>query len=91
MGFYIEGPTVGKAAYLVKEHGAELTNSCMLWEDIPDGKAAICVVLNGAWDAAAYCFSEKEFDEWHDFSDPRPKTWLLMDKSKAKELSNCSL
>jgi hypothetical protein len=36
----------------------------------------VCVVDNGYFQAAAYCYSQGEFDAFTEPSDLRPKTWL---------------
>lgn len=45
----------------------------------------ICVVENGYFDAAAYCYSEDEFRAFIRF-DGRAKTWLI--HPKAAEISD---
>jgi hypothetical protein len=37
----------------------------------------VCVVDNGMFEAAAYCYSENEFHEFKR-TDGRPKTWLIV-------------
>lgn len=46
----------------------------------------VCVVENGIFDAAAYCYSEDEFRCFSDPKDDRPKTWLVY--PHVKELTN---
>lgn len=117
MGYYIQVPdNKGKAQQLVDLHSAEiLPRMPAQFEDVPDGKALICVVDNGPFEAAALCYSERDFEQFDapDESGPevetrvgpggipvyvlrstyqaqgqqRPRTWLLMDKAKAHELS----
>jgi len=38
----------------------------------------VCVVENGTFDAAAYCYDEAEFADFTDPSDRRRKTWLVV-------------
>jgi hypothetical protein len=86
MGFYIEtGTSRGKADILISQYGASPV--CPVFKDIDDNKALICVVDNGYFEAAAYCFSEQEFKAFNDPSDPRPRKWLIMDKDVAEKLS----
>lgn len=87
MGFYIQGPSTSKAPFIVSEYDGKIISEPNNFEDIDSNKALICVVNNGAWDAAAYCHCAREFEYFIDASDPRPKTWLIMDKNKAEELS----
>lgn len=37
----------------------------------------VCVVDNGYFQAAGYCYSQGEFNAFTEPSDHRPKTWLL--------------
>ena len=89
MGYYIETPGIalGKAKYLVDEDNAELIPQPLRFADIPDGMALICVVNNFAFEAAAYVFNNREFEEFTLPDDKRPKTWILMDLGKARQLS----
>ena len=75
MGYYInetstgkELPAIGKAMALINDGAKEVQP-----EFQPN---LICVVNNGMFDAAAYAYSEKEFNV---FSQPdgRLKTWLV--------------
>ncbi len=85
MGYYIETPEpLHKALQLVLATDAE-TITKPTWPP-PKDKALVCVVENGIFDAAAICFSAHEFEAFNWPSDRRPKTWLIMDKSKAIEL-----
>lgn len=85
MGYYIETEGVkGKAEYLADRHEAEiLPQAPDTFEDVPENKALICVVDNGPFEAAALCYSIEEFAEFNEAGDPRPKIWLLMDKTIA--------
>ncbi len=88
MGYYIEtGLPPGKAAWLVKNHDAQIIARTEAREAFKDGKGVICVVDNGPFEAAAYCFDESEIEAFAYPEDYRPKTWLTMDKEKAEELS----
>ncbi len=92
MGFYIEtGTSRGKADILIRQYGASpvwpVWTVWPVFKDIDENKALICVVDNGFFEAAAYCFSEQEFEAFNDPSDPRPRKWLIMDKNVAEKLS----
>jgi hypothetical protein len=89
MGFYIEtGTNLGKAEILQTHLGAQIIHQPASFSEVPEDKALICVVNNhGMFEAAGYCFDEREFDCFTDPTDIRPKTWLLMDKAKAEKES----
>lgn len=90
MGYYIQGPAIGKANFLINEHGAREVSDRkdLLIGQIALGKEAlICVVFNGTFDAAAFVHSQKELDDFLTAGDRRPKRWLVMDLAKAKVLS----
>jgi hypothetical protein len=87
MGFYIQGPLTGKAQFIVSEYDGKIIPCPKAFSQVPEGKALISVVMNGPCDAAALCFDAQEFDVFTRPDDGRPKTWLLMDKQKAHELT----
>lgn len=86
MGYYIEGPRVGKVEFLKTEHGAT-PNTADLGDPLPEDKALICVVSNGHFEAAALIYSKDELRAFTMPSDRRPKTFLLMDKETAYRMS----
>ena len=67
MGYYIQVPkNKGKAQQLVELYGAEiLSKPPTALEDIPKDKALICVVDNGPWEAAGFCYSQREFEAFN--------------------------
>lgn len=88
MGYYIQGPTSGKAKHIVENFGGQIIPQPKDFSIIPQEKALICVVNNnGLFDAAGYCYSQSEFSAFNDPSDNRPKTWVLMDKNVAEKES----
>ncbi len=87
MGYYIQGPTFDKASYIVEKYNGKVIPVSEALENLKAGKGVICVVQNGVFDAAAFCFSEREFEAFNDPDDHRIKTWIFMDLEKAKELS----
>jgi len=90
MGYYIQVPeNLNKAAQLVKIHQAEIIPPPASFDEVPKGKGLVCVVENPLFDAAAYCYNQGEFAEFVR-EDGRLKTWLLMDKALAEELSGYS-
>ncbi|HNX08453.1 MAG TPA: hypothetical protein PKL96_12785 [Bacteroidales bacterium] len=40
----------------------------------------VCVVDNGHFAAAGYCYNEREFDDFNYSGDHRPKRWFVWDK-----------
>jgi len=88
MGYYIGCPTnKGKAEHIVKNLGGTIIPKPVVFEDIPEGKALICVVNNGAFEAAGYCYSSREFEEFSMPQDFRSKQYVLMDEDIAQKLS----
>ena len=90
MGYYIE---VGvperfkKANQLVRLYKGEIIPRPKSFSDIPDGKALICVISNGSFEAAGFCFSNQEFSEFG-VNDGRPRQWVLLDLNLTKKLTN---
>jgi hypothetical protein len=55
----------------------------------PVGEAAdrlVCVVSNGAFNAAAVAFSQDEYNVFREPMDFRPKTWFSVPKHKLLEV-----
>ena len=84
MGFYIDKDSTGKtlnslfkADQLIKDGAVEVEPK---WQE-----NLICVMINATFDAAAYCYSEKEFEHLKK-DDGRYKIWLT--HPKAKELAD---
>ena len=86
MGFYIQGPQSGKAKFLQTKYDCIVIPQPKSYAEIEADLALICVVDNGPFEAAAYCFSQGEFEAFTLPSDRRTKTWLLMDKQQAELL-----
>ena len=88
MGYYIEVPNnKDKAQQLVDLHGAAILTKHPTFEEIPNGKALICVVQNAAFEAAALVCDRDELVDFTLPEDPRPRTWLLMEQTVAHELA----
>jgi hypothetical protein len=87
MGYYIQGPAKCKAQYIVSEYDGEIIAEPKYFNMLPVDKALVCVVDNGAWEAAGYCHNEKEFNMFANPRDRRPRKWLIIDKNKAIELA----
>ena len=87
MGYYIEVPrNKEKAEQLVALHGGEIIAKPDTFDKIPQGKALICIVDNGFFEAAGYCFDSREFSAFA-YPDGRPRKWVLMSLKKAEKLS----
>jgi hypothetical protein len=86
MGFYIneingkEAPSRLKVGFVLKEvPGAKSINPPTEWQE-----DLVCVVHNGAFDAAGYAFDENEMNAFlaPDYGSQRPRTWLLVPGAK---------
>jgi hypothetical protein len=75
----------GKASALLAS-GAKIIPTPSNLSEHP-GKAIICVVENGGFDAAAYAYSQGELEEFA-WDDGRAKTWMTVDESLIEELIN---
>jgi len=88
MSFHLPGPTKGKVEHLIATYGAErISKPPEALHDIPESKALICVVDSVRYETATYCFSTVETTLLDDSTDFRQRTWLMMDRRKAEELS----
>jgi hypothetical protein len=88
MGSYINtGTTKGKVKIICEKYGGEIIEKPFYFSDIPEDKALLCVVDNGPFEAAAYCYSESEFLAFSDPQDYRMRTWMTIDKKKAEEIA----
>jgi hypothetical protein len=89
MGYYIQGPNLGKADYLLATHPdfKEVTkDEAEIFQC--EGKVGVVVVVNnGPFEAAAFAFSDQEFEEFTEASDPRRKRFLTGPLDLVKELS----
>lgn len=92
MGYYIQTPgcNVGKADIICKEYNAKKILRPESWNEIFENEGLICVVSNGLFEAAAFCYNEDEFKAFNDPTDTRPKTWLVMDRKQAEKISDYS-
>lgn len=87
MGYYIEVPkNKGKAQQIVELYGGRIALNPPQFEDITPDDAIICVVDNGPFEAAGFAYNQEEL---HVFSIPdgRPRTWVIMNRKKACELT----
>lgn len=88
MGYYIETPqATNKALQLVRLHGGQVVDCPRSFSVVPPDKALIVVVENGPFDAAGLAYIESEFKAFTYERDYRRKTFVLLDKKLAYELS----
>jgi hypothetical protein len=87
MGYYIQLPNnQNKAKQLVDLHNAELVLSPESF-DFSKDKALICVVENQLFEAAGIAFNPDERDAFlPTATDRRPRTWVMLPKTKVTEL-----
>ncbi len=92
MGYYINKglDARDKALALVELYEAKEIQQPEKFDDIANDKAIIVVIDNGGFEAAGYCYSEREFADFTNPRDPRQKTFLVMDKKLAEELTGYS-
>lgn len=89
VGYYIQTSRPrNKAADIYTEHpSSELIPQPASFAEVPEGKGLICVVDNGPFEAAAFCFDEWEFEEFIRTDEDRTRTWILMPRELAEKLS----
>lgn len=88
MGYYIQTPSsFDKATQICALYDGKQIDKPKSFEQIPEDKALIVVVQNGFFDAAGYAYDEREFKAFTEPDDSRPKSFVLIDKEKAKKLS----
>lgn len=89
MGIYIEVPDdKHKANQLVDLIGARRLPGPVDLVDVPPGEALVCVVDNGAFEAAGVMYDAAEVVVFTDRDDLRPKEWLLVPVDRALALVN---
>lgn len=81
MGFYLQTPSnLDKAEQLRQLHGATDVKTPVKPSELKDTDLAlICVVKNGFFDAAAFCYNDSEYEAFNE-PDGRRKDWLLLPK-----------
>ncbi len=85
MGYYIEVPQpFNKADQMYDIYEAQTVVGPYI--EIPEGKTLLCVVSNAFFDAIGIMFDEQEMRAFADPTDPRPKTWMLIDTDLARDL-----
>lgn len=88
MTLYLNLPSdTGKLEHLIGLPGTEvLPGPPSGLDEIPAGKALVCVADMGAYEAAGYLVTEGDFAAWRRADDDRPETWLLMERQAADDL-----
>ena len=83
MGYYINQdstgkllPAINKRRALINDGAKDLNTSTPAFQE-----NLVCVVENPWFDAAAYCFDEKEMEDFIE-PDGRMKTWLVYEHAK---------
>lgn len=91
MGYYIEsfdGRPHGKALAIIRDYEAIRVTLDEAKEAIKDpAKGVIVVVRNGAFEAAAFAYDQREFDAFIDLDDSRTKEFLVLPRKVAESLS----
>lgn len=85
MGKYINFTSKGalkpdfdsKCASLIEDGAVKLSTQPKTFQD-----NLVCVVDNGMFAAAGYCYDEQEFEEFTYSKDTRTKAWFIWDKVK---------
>ena len=87
MGYYINQTSDGRPLPSTKKADALILFDDAIEIAKPDKfvENLVCVVENGMFDAAGYCYSEEEFKEFSNPTDLRPKRWIVY--LYAKEMS----
>jgi hypothetical protein len=95
MGFYINHDHKGNNLFPKGKTTqlAQIPNTILLdnppksFQEIPTNKALVCVVENSVFDAAGFCYDEREFEA---FTAPtlRKRNWLLMEKDLIYKLTD---
>ena len=92
MGYYIQGPNLGKVEYLLAEHPEikEITQDEAEFFLCEDVNGLVVVVDNGPFEAAVYVFDDAEFEDFVRDDDPRTKRFLSGPRELLEELSGYS-
>jgi hypothetical protein len=96
MGYYInppDGRRHEKGQWLIEECGAakisqEEALNILGFED--NDKGVVCVVDNGPFEAAAFCYDLGEFEAFTYITDCRKKQWYSLNRRVAEHLSSYS-
>lgn len=88
MGYYINTPNnKQKAEQICRDvKMAKIVPEPLSYDCVAPSLGIICIVDNGPFEAAGFCYSEQEFEEFKR-EDGREKTWVLMPRKIAERLS----
>lgn len=89
MGYYIQGPALGKTEFIISEYGAREVIQEEAREVVYNStdEGVVCIIDNTVFEAAGFCYDPAEFAAFAEDASGRPKRWLVMDRKKAAELS----
>lgn len=96
MGYYVQVPEhKGKVKQICELYdGQEFSYGGMRQPTVEDFRhakennwALICVIDNGAFEAAGFAYDEMEFKEFAGDMSGRPKEWVVLDWNRAVELT----
>jgi len=89
MGYYIQTPgNKGKAEAIASGNDGEVVGKDRAAEAMNDGSHdVVAVVDNGPFEAAAFCYSLSEFQEFSRDDDPRSVKYVLLPKGVGARLS----
>ena len=83
MGYYFDGSSsTGKGEELVGAHKGKFVDEGTAREAMAEGKGVFCILDNVVFEAAGFCFSEKEFEDFARVED-RQKSWVVIDDLEA--------
>lgn len=83
MGYYINQDSKGSPLTANGKSSQLVADGAIVQETpkyIPE--KSVCVISNGIFDAAAYCYCQDEFDEFLNDHSGRPKVFLEYDHAK---------
>jgi uncharacterized protein (DUF1330 family) len=90
MGYYIETDSPhNKAEYIIKNYGGRLISyeEALFAMQSKKSHAVIVIVDNGIFEAAAFAFSDAEFEAFTEKNDTRPKKFVVIDRNLCKKLT----
>lgn len=80
MGYYLQTPGQNhqKASKLIDMYGGKIETE-LDWNKFRSKELAlVCVVDNNIFEAAAFAYSQEEFDYFTQLNDTRKKTWISL-------------
>jgi hypothetical protein len=86
MGAYVNPPVGTKEQWL--EQNGTRASANIKFRDIPANSMLVVVVDNGMFTAAGICFDEREFNDFTDESDDRPKRYFVVETEKLHTVSD---